>query len=127
MDYIFLIARVLFGGYFAMSGWNHLRHADAMAGYAASKKVTSPKTMIILSGLMVFLGGLGIVTGLYVGVSVILIVLFLIPVTFIMHNYWAQTDPNQKMADRVQFMKNIALIGAVLVFLFVPMPWPLVL
>jgi len=125
MDYIFLIARLLFGGYFIMGGWGHLRHSDTMAGYAASKKVTSPKIMVIVSGLMILIGGLGIVTGLFVGTSVLLIVLFLIPVTFIMHNYWAQTDPNQKMADRVQFMKNVALIGAALAFLAVTTPWPL--
>ena len=125
MDYIFLFARILFGGYFAMAGWNHLRHSSAMAGYAASKKVTSPKAMVILSGIMVLLGGLGIIFGVFVGTSVLLIVLFLIPVTFIMHNYWAETDPMAKMNSRVGFMKNIALIGGALVFLFVSMPWPL--
>jgi putative oxidoreductase len=124
MDFIFLAGRILFGGYFAMSGWNHLRHSGALAGYAASKKVTSPKAMVILSGLMVLLGGLGIVFGVFVGVSVLLIVLFLIPVTFIMHNYWAETDPNTKMAQRVAFMKNIALIGGALAFIFIPGPWP---
>jgi putative oxidoreductase len=124
MDYIFLAARVLFGGYFAMGGWNHLKNSTALAGYAASKKVTSPKAMIILSGLMILIGGLGIVTGLFVGVSVLLIVLFLIPVTFIMHNYWADTDPNMKMVNQVNFMKNMALIGGALAFLFVPGQWP---
>ncbi len=129
MDYIFLAARILFGGYFALAGWGHVRHfqvpASAMAGYAASKKVSSPKAMVVLSGLMILLGGLGIITGLFVGISVILIVLFLIPVTFIMHNYWNDTDPQVKMANRVNFMKNIALIGAALAFLFVALPWPL--
>ena len=96
-----------------------------MAGYAASKKVTSPKAMVIISGLMVLLGGLGIVLGVYIGVSVLLIVLFLIPVTFVMHNYWTDTDPNSKMANKINFMKNMALIGAALAFLFVAIPWPL--
>ena len=125
MDYIFLAARLLFGGYFVVSGWSHLRHPDMLAGYAASKKVTSPKFMVVLSGLMVFLGGLGIIVGLEVGISVLLIVLFLIPVTFIMHNYWADTDPQAKMNNRVQFMKNMALIGGALAFLAVAMPWPI--
>ncbi len=124
MDYIFLISRILFGGYFVVSGWNHLRHSDMLSGYAASKKVTSPKAMVIISGLMIFLGGLGLVLGVWVGISVLLIVLFLIPVTFIMHNYWAATDPSAKMSDKVAFMKNMALIGAALAFLAVAMPWP---
>lgn len=125
MDYIFLAARILFGGYFVLSGWSHLRHPDMLAGYAASKKVTSPKAMVVLSGLMIFLGGLGIVCGVMTGISVVLIVLFLIPVTFIMHNYWADADPQAKMNDKVAFMKNMALIGGALAFLAVA-PWPFV-
>ena len=123
MDYIFLIARILFGGYFAIAGYNHLRHSAAMAGYAASKKVPSPKAMVTISGLMVLFGGLGIVLGIAPTLSVLLIVLFLIPVTFIMHNYWSQTDPQAKMTDRMSFMKNLALIGGALAFLFVT-SWP---
>ena len=126
MDYIFLIARILFGGYFVLSGWNHLRHSDMLAGYASSKKVTSPKAMVILSGLMIFLGGLGIVFGIMTGISVLLIVLFLIPVTFIMHNYWADADAQTKANDKMAFMKNMALVGGALAFLAV-LPWPFVL
>jgi len=40
-----------------------------------------------------------------------------------MHNYWADTDPNMKMANRINFMKNLGLLGASLAYLFVPMPW----
>ena len=123
MDYIFLIARVLFGGYFALSGLNHLRHSGAMSGYAASKKVTAPKAMVVISGLMILIGGLGIVLGVFINIAVLLIVLFLIPVTFVMHNYWVDTDQNAKMANKVNFMKNMALIGAALAFLFIAMPW----
>jgi len=28
-----------------------------------------------------------------------------------------------KMGDRINFMKNMALIGALLMFLAIPMPW----
>ncbi len=125
MDYIFLASRILFGGYFVISGWNHLRHSDMLAGYAASKKVPSSKAMVILSGLMIFLGGLGIVLGVFHSIAVLLIVLFLIPVTFIMHNYWADADPQAKMNDKIAFMKNMALIGGALAFLAVA-PWPFV-
>ena len=79
--------------------------------------------MVIISGVMALLGGLGIVLGFQVGISVLLIVLFLIPVTFIMHNYWTETDPAAKMNSKVAFMKNIALIGGALAFLAATVPW----
>jgi hypothetical protein len=41
-----------------------------------------------------------------------------------MHNYWTATDPNVRLADSINFQKNMALLGAALVMLAVPRPWP---
>ena len=40
-----------------------------------------------------------------------------------MHNFWAITEPNMKMMETVNFYKNMALLGAVLMILFIPLPW----
>jgi hypothetical protein len=42
-----------------------------------------------------------------------------------MHNFWKDEDPQMKMADRINFMKNMALLGALLMLLAIPLPWPL--
>jgi hypothetical protein len=34
-----------------------------------------------------------------------------------MHAFWKVQDPTVKMGEMVNFMKNIALLGAVLIFL----------
>jgi hypothetical protein len=34
-----------------------------------------------------------------------------------MHAFWKVQDPTAKMGEMVNFMKNIALLGAVLIFL----------
>ena len=102
-----------------MSGINHLKHRDMLAHYAASKKVPSPKLAVVVSGVMVILGGAGILLALYVPVSVALIVLFLIPVTFMIHNFWTITDANAHATDKANFMKNMALLAGALAYLFV--------
>jgi len=124
MDYIFLISRILFGGFFIMSGWGHFKNLSGSTGYTASKKVPFPKASVVLSGIMMILGGLGILFGVYVQLSVVLIVLCLIPISFMMHDYWNDKDVHMKMSNRVNFMKNVALIGGALAFLFITMPWP---
>ena len=53
------------------------------------------------------------------------IVVFLVPVTFMMHAYWQETDPMQRINQRVNFQKNIALLGAALMLLMIPRPWAL--
>lgn len=120
MEYLFYLGRVLYGGFFIKSAVNHFMNTSALAGYAASKKVPMPKLAVIGSGLLIFLGGLWILTGIYVGVGVIELALFLIPVSFTMHAYWNDTDPMQKMSNRINFMKNMALLGAALMLLQIP-------
>jgi uncharacterized membrane protein YphA (DoxX/SURF4 family) len=82
-------------------------------------------TAVFVTGLMMLLGGLGILLGVYVGLSVLLLAAFLLGTTFTMHQFWKITDPSAKMGERINFMKNLALLGAVLMILAIPLPWAL--
>lgn len=125
-DYAFLLGRILYGGFFVMSGINHFQHLSMMAGYAGSKGVPAAKPAVIVSGLLILLGGLSILFGVLPGrVGTACIVLFLVPVSFMMHNYWVEKDPMTQLNQRVNFMKNMALLGAALMMLLIPRPWPL--
>lgn len=114
---ITLIGRVIFGLYFAYSGFNHFKNAPMLIGYTASKKVPSPKLAVYGSGLLLLLGGLGIVFDVYWQISVLFIIIFLVPTTILMHDFWKDADPMAKMSNRVNFMKNVALLGAALMIL----------
>ncbi len=118
-----LIGRILYGGFFVYSGYGHIKNSTMMAGYAGSQGVPSPKAAVLLSGLLIILGGLGIMLGVMVTWAVAAIVLFLVPTTLMMHKYWTMTDPNMKMNHAINFRKNIALLGAALMFLAIPQPW----
>jgi putative oxidoreductase len=120
IDYLFYLGRVLYGGFFIMQGINHFMNTNALAGYATSKKVPMPKLAVIFTGLLLFLGGLWILTGAYVEIGVLELALFLIPTSFIMHDFWNDTDPMQKMSNKIQFMKNMALLGAAFMLLQIP-------
>lgn len=123
-EIMFLVGRVLFGGYFVMSGLNHFMKSEMMVGYTQSKGVPMPKIAVTVSGLLLLTGGLGVLTGAYVGWAVLALVLFLVPVSFKMHAFWAISDPMAKMSDMTNFLKNMALLGATLMLLTIPGPWP---
>ena len=125
MIYLFLLGRIILGGYFIQNGYNHLKNAGSLTGYAQSKGVPMPKASVILSGLMLLLGGLGILLGLYVYESILLLVVFLLGTLWKMHRYWEATDPMMRMGEQINFYKNLALIGALLMLLAIPMPWAL--
>jgi putative oxidoreductase len=121
---LFLLGRILFGGYFLMSAFNHFKNAGMLSGYAESKGVPAPKLSVLASGVLLLIGGLSVLFGLYPTIGALALVLFLVPVSFTMHAYWKVQDPQMKMVDRINFMKNLALLGAALLLLFVSQPWP---
>jgi uncharacterized membrane protein YphA (DoxX/SURF4 family) len=95
-----------------------------MTGYVGSKDVPAPTLAIIGSGFLLLMAGLSFLTGILPYIGVIALVLFFLPVTFQMHNFWAIDDPVEKRNQRIHFMKNMALMGSALLFLFIPTPWP---
>ena len=114
---LFILGRVVFGVYFAWSGLNHFINMKAMTGYAASKKIPSPEMAVMGTGLLLLLGGLGMALNINMRMAAILLLIFLIPTTFLMHAFWNDHDAMAKMGNRVNFMKNCALIGALLMIL----------
>ena len=114
MVILFLVGRIAYGGFFFLSGLKHFTHLEPETAYARSKGIPAPKLAVIGSGILIVLGGLGVLSGIYMMASLALIILFLVPVTFTMHAFWADADPNMRTADEIEFGKNMALLGAAL-------------
>lgn len=109
-----LVGRIVLGLYFVYSGYNHFKNGKGMVGYAASKKVPSPAIAVYGSGALLVLGGLGLAFNYERDMALLLLVIFIVPVTIFMHDYWKETEPMARMSQRVNFLKNVALLGAVL-------------
>lgn len=118
MDIVFLVGRILLAVIFLMSAIGHLTQSKGMAQYAASKGVPAAEAGVILSGVAFALGGLALVLGIWVDLAALVLALVLIPVTFMMHPHWKETDPQAKQGEQINFNKNLALIGAMLILFF---------
>jgi len=123
MTILFLIGRIIFGLMFLMFAANHFMQVEMMTGYAASKNVPAPKLAVIGGGVLLLIGALTILTGFQPLIGVIALAIFLVPVSFTMHDFWAVEDEQMKMNEMVNFMKNMALLGAVLMFVAIQQ-WP---
>jgi uncharacterized membrane protein YphA (DoxX/SURF4 family) len=123
-EYILLLSRVILGFYFLFNSFNHFRNLNSLAGWVQSKNVPAPRLMVALTGILLLIGGLSILLGVYIEIGILALTLFFLPVTFVMHDFWRENDPQMKMMQMINFMKNLALWGAILALLFIPKPWP---
>ena len=117
MTTIFLIGRVLFGGYFIYSGFNHFKNHAGLVGYAKMKGVPLASIAVYISGAMMLVGGLSVLLNRWAVPGMWLLVLFLIPTTLLMHAFWKAADPQHRMNETIQFTKNVALIGSLLIMI----------
>jgi uncharacterized membrane protein YphA (DoxX/SURF4 family) len=120
----FVIGRLLFGGYFLYNGINHFMQREMLSQYAGSKNVPKPKLAVSVTGLAMIIGGTSVLLGVKPKVGTAAIIGFLAGVSPLMHNFWADEDPNQRMNNMINFSKNLAIAGGALALMGVEEPWP---
>ena len=121
----FLIGRILIGGFFIFAGFNHFAQLKMMAGYAKMKGAPAAEVAVGGSGVLLLLGGFSLLLGFHPTIGVILLILFLLPASFMIHNFWTIKDPQARMGELVNFEKNIAILGLLLMTLLISRPWPM--
>jgi len=119
-----VIGRTIFGGFFLYNGINHLKNSAGMAQYAGAKGVPAAEQAVQATGALLIGGGLSVLAGAKPRQGLAAIVAFLLPVTLQMHRFWDEQDPQARQAEMINFMKNVALIGAALTMMGIDEPWP---
>jgi putative oxidoreductase len=82
--------------------------------FSASQGVPLAWIAVPLSGLVAIAGGLSILLGYRAKLGAWLIVLFLIPVTLMLHKFWTARDPMMAQIQMILFMKNVSMLGGAL-------------
>jgi putative oxidoreductase len=118
MDVLYLIGRILFVAVFLTSSFAHLTDKGNMAGYAESRGVRPGRPMVLVSGLQILVGGLLVLLGIWTDVGAILLALFTLLTSVLIHNFWREREPMARMQEVIQFQKDMALCGASLVLLY---------
>ncbi len=117
MEIIFWIGKILFGGFFVWNGIEHFTNIKGLTGYAKHKKIPAAREMVYLSGVLLLLGGFSIIFEQMVVLGILILIVFMISVTFSAHRFWQAKEPMEKMNEKVTFMKNMAIIGALIMLL----------
>jgi putative oxidoreductase len=112
MRMLFPIARIMFSLIFITAAPRHF--SSEGIGHAASLGVPFAYLLVPLSGIMAIVGGLSVVLGYKARWGAWVLVGFLVPVTWMMHAYWKQSDPVAHHVQEAMFAKNVSMLGAAL-------------
>lgn len=118
-----LIGRLLVGGIYIFSGILNLAGMSGSIGYAVSKGVPAPGLLVPLATLIMIAAGISFITGVQPTLGVLAVWAFLLPVTLMMHNFWA-LEGAERFRELLSFKNNFGLLGSALMFLAIPQPWP---
>lgn len=117
MEILLWAGKILLGGFFIMNGIEHFVHIKSHTAYAKHKKVPLAETAVYASGIVLLFGGFSILLGKMMVLGLSLLSVFLIVVTLQMHKFWLAKDPAEQMSEKIGFMKNVAILGALLMML----------
>lgn len=116
MRYLVPLGRILFSLIFVTSVL--ALFSSSAIDMASARGVPLATLVVPLSGIVAGLGGLSVLLGYRARFGALLLVLFLVPVTIIMHKFWGLSDPQMIAIQKAMFMKNVALTGAALMIIY---------
>lgn len=112
-DFAALVGRALLAVIFIYSGFGKITGFAGTAGAIASKGLPMPEILTAITIAIELGGGLLLLLGWKARWAALAIFLFLIPTTLLFHNFWA-SPPEQVVAQRTNFLKNLAIMGGML-------------
>ena len=119
-DWAALLGRILLAGTFVFSGFLKITGFGDTVGYIADKGLPLPQVLTAIAILIECGGGLAIIAGWKTRSAALAMIVFLIVITPIFHGYWA-APPDQVMEQQINFMKNLSILGGMLLlFAFGP-------
>ncbi len=111
---LLLLGRISVSLIFLMSAVNKIMNFQGTAEQIADKGL--PAAAIFAGGAIVLelVGSVLVITGFKSRYGAWLLILFLVPTTVVMHNFWA-FEGKQMEKEMINFMKNLSILGGLFV------------
>lgn len=90
------------------------RVVDATAGALPPSVPTDPMTLVKVDAAVKVGAGLALAVGRFPRLAALVLAASTVPTTVAGHPFWERTDPAERAAERVHFLKNLGLIGGLL-------------
>jgi len=111
-----VVGRTLLALIFLMSGYGKIGGFAGTAGYMSSKGLPMVEVLLAITIVIEIGAALMIIAGFKARLGASALFLWMLPVTFLFHNFWAM-PADQQMLQQIMFMKNLAIMGGLLLIM----------
>lgn len=108
-----LVGRIFIALIFLISGIGKISGFAGTAGWMTSKGLPMAEVLLVLTIVVEIGGAAMIILGWKARLGAAALFLWMIPVTFVFHNFWA-VPADQMQLQQIMFLKNVGLMGAML-------------
>ena len=109
-----LLGRLCISTLFILAGVGKLLDYNGTYQYMHAKGMLAIPFFLIGAAVVEILGGISLLVGYKTRIGAAALLLFLIPVTTIFHNFWAAEDVMARQLQLTEFLKNLAVFGGLL-------------
>ena len=116
-DILDLIGRILIAFIFLFDAYDSIFYFKETKEAMTTYNLTWNQDLLLFAGIFILiLGGVLVLIGYRASLGAILLLIYWIPVTFIVHSFWNDAEEARRL-ESVLFMKNLAIIGGLLMVL----------
>lgn len=110
-------ARALLGAPFVVLGSEAAAAPGGRVDLVAGVGIPAPEVAVRVNGAAMTVGGLALGLGVLPRVAAAGLALSLVPTTLPGHPFWKDDDPAARKTNRIQFLKNLGLLGGLVALL----------
>ena len=123
MSLVRRVARPMIASIFLIQGLDAFRHPAPLAKRSSplldkaipALGLPNDKELLVrANGVTQMVGGVMLATGFLPRLGALAIASSLVPTTLAGHPFWKEEEPQQRKTQRIQFLKNMAMMGGVL-------------
>lgn len=116
MRFVHVLGRVAAGVPFVVLGLDAAREPGGRVAVVESLGVPRAELVVRANGAAMAVGGAALAVGVLPRAAAVGLALSLVPTTLAGHPYWRESDPAKRAQQRIHFLKNAALTGALLAY-----------
>lgn len=111
------LGQLFLSGIFLKGGWDTFMNPGKRPEKVAAAGIPEPELAVEWNGLGMLVGGFLLGLGIFPKLAALLLVGTLVPTTYVGHPFWKEEPGPQRKAQTTQFLKNLGLIGGLLLVL----------